>query len=202
MSEAELHVMRARLRGGLLNKAKRGDLRLPLPIGLVYNPEGQTLLDPISRYSKAYDCSLPPFGGSARPSVWSGTFARRESCFRSTPRVGRGMGNCCGETWISAKPYGSCTTPGTQELSSSGELVAARKSRGVADHRYVCRASSGTPCWLEPIPVIFPGKNMRTTSDICERMPKPMAKIAPRVRHVRVQRSCRDWWFAVFAAVA
>ena len=46
MSEAELHVMRARLRGGLLNKAKRGDLRLPLPIGLVYNPEGQTLLDP------------------------------------------------------------------------------------------------------------------------------------------------------------
>jgi DNA invertase Pin-like site-specific DNA recombinase len=40
MSEAELHVMRARLRGGLLNKAKRGDLRLALPIGLVYNPEG------------------------------------------------------------------------------------------------------------------------------------------------------------------
>jgi DNA invertase Pin-like site-specific DNA recombinase len=46
MSEAELHVMRARLRGGLLNKARRGDLKLPLPIGLVYNPEGQVVLDP------------------------------------------------------------------------------------------------------------------------------------------------------------
>lgn len=34
MSEAELHVMRARLRGGLLNKARRGDLKVPLPVGL------------------------------------------------------------------------------------------------------------------------------------------------------------------------
>jgi DNA invertase Pin-like site-specific DNA recombinase len=35
MSEAELHLLRARLRGGLLNKARRGELRGPLPVGLV-----------------------------------------------------------------------------------------------------------------------------------------------------------------------
>jgi DNA invertase Pin-like site-specific DNA recombinase len=35
MSEAELHFIRARLVGGLWNKAKRGELRLPLPVGLV-----------------------------------------------------------------------------------------------------------------------------------------------------------------------
>ena len=95
MSEAELHVMRARLRGGLLNKAKRGDLRLPLPIGLVYNPEGQTLLDPDQQVQQSLRLFFATFRRSARPSVWSGTFARRESCFRSTPRVGRGMGSCC-----------------------------------------------------------------------------------------------------------
>lgn len=33
VSEAELHLLRARLRGGLLNKARRDELRLPLPIG-------------------------------------------------------------------------------------------------------------------------------------------------------------------------
>ena len=33
MSEAELHVLRARLRGGILNKARRGELETPLPIG-------------------------------------------------------------------------------------------------------------------------------------------------------------------------
>jgi DNA invertase Pin-like site-specific DNA recombinase len=35
MSEAELHVLRARLRGGVLNKARRGELEGPLPIGFV-----------------------------------------------------------------------------------------------------------------------------------------------------------------------
>jgi DNA invertase Pin-like site-specific DNA recombinase/biotin operon repressor len=34
MSEAELHLIRARLNGGLRNKAERGDLRLALPVGL------------------------------------------------------------------------------------------------------------------------------------------------------------------------
>ena len=37
MSEAELHVLRARLRGGILNKARRGELETPLPIGFVYD---------------------------------------------------------------------------------------------------------------------------------------------------------------------
>ncbi len=37
MSEAELHMLRARLRGGLLNKARRGELRIPLPTGLIYD---------------------------------------------------------------------------------------------------------------------------------------------------------------------
>jgi DNA invertase Pin-like site-specific DNA recombinase len=46
MSEAELHVMRARLRGGLLNKARRGELRCPLPVGLVYDGAGRVVLDP------------------------------------------------------------------------------------------------------------------------------------------------------------
>src|SRR3989454_12518758 len=46
MSEAELHVMQARMRGGLLNKARRGDLRLPLPVGFLYDTEDQVILDP------------------------------------------------------------------------------------------------------------------------------------------------------------
>ena len=46
MSEAELHMMRARLRGGVLNAAKRGALKIPLPVGLVYNPLSQVVLDP------------------------------------------------------------------------------------------------------------------------------------------------------------
>ncbi|MEE9204750.1 MAG: recombinase family protein [Nitrospirales bacterium] len=46
MSQAELHFLRARLQGGKLNKAKKGELRRPLPVGLCYDDEGQTLFDP------------------------------------------------------------------------------------------------------------------------------------------------------------
>jgi hypothetical protein len=46
MSEAELHVLKARLQGGIRNKARRGELELSLPIGLVYGADGAVVLDP------------------------------------------------------------------------------------------------------------------------------------------------------------
>ena len=45
MSQAELHFIRARLLGGKINKAKKGELRFPLPIGYCYDDEGRTVLD-------------------------------------------------------------------------------------------------------------------------------------------------------------
>ena len=36
MSQAELHIIRGRLQGGKLNKAKKGELRFPLPVGFCY----------------------------------------------------------------------------------------------------------------------------------------------------------------------
>ena len=46
MSEAELHVLKARLRGGILNKVRRGEYRCPLPTGFVYDEAGSVMLDP------------------------------------------------------------------------------------------------------------------------------------------------------------
>jgi hypothetical protein len=40
MAEAELHVLRARLEGGIKNKASRGELRRRLPVGLVWGEAG------------------------------------------------------------------------------------------------------------------------------------------------------------------
>lgn len=53
MSEAELHVLRARLQGGIRNKARRGELRMPLPVGLVYDPHGKVALDPDRQVQQA-----------------------------------------------------------------------------------------------------------------------------------------------------
>jgi DNA invertase Pin-like site-specific DNA recombinase len=46
MSEAELHVLKARLRGGSLHKASKGELRLPLPAGLEYDETGRVRVTP------------------------------------------------------------------------------------------------------------------------------------------------------------
>jgi len=46
MSEAELHVLRMRLRGGSLHKAGKGELRLPLPAGLEYDDTGRVRITP------------------------------------------------------------------------------------------------------------------------------------------------------------
>jgi len=54
MSEVELHVMRARLRGGLLQKARRGELGGRLPCGLAYGVNGQVELDPDQQVQQSF----------------------------------------------------------------------------------------------------------------------------------------------------
>jgi DNA invertase Pin-like site-specific DNA recombinase len=43
---SELHFIRARLRGGIVSKARRGELITPLPVGLAYDAAGHVILDP------------------------------------------------------------------------------------------------------------------------------------------------------------
>ncbi len=45
MSQAELHLIRARLYGAKLNKAKRGELRFPIPVGYIYDDQGNIIFD-------------------------------------------------------------------------------------------------------------------------------------------------------------
>jgi len=46
MAQAELHLLRGRLLGGKLNKAKKGELRFPLPVGFCYDEESRVVMDP------------------------------------------------------------------------------------------------------------------------------------------------------------
>jgi DNA invertase Pin-like site-specific DNA recombinase len=46
---AVVHFLRVRLRGGLLNKARRGELALSLPVEFVYDEQGRVRFDPDSQ---------------------------------------------------------------------------------------------------------------------------------------------------------
>jgi DNA invertase Pin-like site-specific DNA recombinase len=72
MSEAELHVLRARLNGGIRNKAARGELRRGLPVGLIWGEaDGEVLLHPDEAVRGAIQAVFDRFAemGSAR-QVW------------------------------------------------------------------------------------------------------------------------------------
>jgi DNA invertase Pin-like site-specific DNA recombinase len=72
MSEAELHIIRARLEGGIRNKAARGELRRALPTGFVWGEDdGEVLLHPDESVRQAIRCVFERFTelGSAR-RVW------------------------------------------------------------------------------------------------------------------------------------
>jgi DNA invertase Pin-like site-specific DNA recombinase len=73
MSEAELHVLRARLRGGILNKAARGELKVRLPVGLVFGPDDKVVLDPDQQVQDAIRLVFQTFRrtGSAMATVRS-----------------------------------------------------------------------------------------------------------------------------------
>src|SRR5690242_19114007 len=88
MSEAELHVLKARLRGGILNKARRGELEMRLPIGYVYDAEGHARMDPDARIQESVRQLFRTFRrtGSATATVK----AFREQGLQFPRRVYRG----------------------------------------------------------------------------------------------------------------
>src|SRR5262249_61559313 len=55
MAQAELHFLHARLQGGKLNKAKKGALRFPIPVGFCYDQQGHTIKDPDEEVRGAED---------------------------------------------------------------------------------------------------------------------------------------------------
>src|SRR6266511_1356631 len=46
MSEAELYLINQRMRAGRVNKARRGELAIALPVGYWRHPSGESVVDP------------------------------------------------------------------------------------------------------------------------------------------------------------
>ena len=76
MSEAELHYLRARLQGGILAKAARGELAVRLPVGLVYDAADQVALDPDAGVRRALAHLFATFEATGSASAVVKAFAR------------------------------------------------------------------------------------------------------------------------------
>jgi DNA invertase Pin-like site-specific DNA recombinase len=90
MSEAELHFLKARMRGGMLNKARRGELQMSPPIGLVYRDDGVLILDPDSEIQAAMRLVFETFERTGSAMQTAKLF--REQGLRFPRRIRKGIG--------------------------------------------------------------------------------------------------------------
>ena len=92
MSEAELHLLKARLRGGQLAKARSGQLWMALPVGFVHDPAERVVLDPDQAVRDTVAHLFATFErvGSARAVVKA--FAAEGLRFPSRVRTGPNKG--------------------------------------------------------------------------------------------------------------
>jgi hypothetical protein len=81
MSEAELHVLRARLQGGIRNKARRGELVIKPPIGFVYSSEDVLVLDPDKQVQQALRLLFDTFRRTGSATATVKTFRKQGLLF-------------------------------------------------------------------------------------------------------------------------
>ena len=90
MSEAELHVLKARLVGGVISKAQRAELKLPLPVGLVYDADNRVMLDPDQQVQQALRLFFATFERTG--SAWATVQAFRREGWKFPKRGQAGSG--------------------------------------------------------------------------------------------------------------
>jgi excisionase family DNA binding protein len=78
MSEAELHLLAGRLQGARRAAAERGELRFPLPVGYVYDDDGQIVLDPDEEVRAAVADVFACFEQTGSAYAVVGAFAERK----------------------------------------------------------------------------------------------------------------------------
>jgi DNA invertase Pin-like site-specific DNA recombinase len=92
MSEAELHVLRARLRGGILNKARRGELESPLPIGFCYDGNNRVVLEPDKQVQETIRTFFQTFRRTGSATATVKAFRTQGLTFPRRARTGPAKG--------------------------------------------------------------------------------------------------------------
>ena len=93
MSEAELHVLKARLRGGVLSRARRGELKQTAPIGFVHDAQDHVILDPDAQVQAALRLFFEVFKRTGSCLAVVKEFRARELLFPRRLRSGPHQGD-------------------------------------------------------------------------------------------------------------
>jgi DNA invertase Pin-like site-specific DNA recombinase len=150
MSEAELHVLKGRLRGGILNKVRRGEYRCPLPTGFVYDEAGNVTLDPDVQIRDTIAHFFETFArvGSACQTV---KVFRREGLLFPSRRTGSGV--------TVFRPLAAWTAIRvlTNPRYAGVYVYGRRRYRRTVDGKKQIQCKHNSSDWLACIPNAHPG---------------------------------------------
>jgi DNA invertase Pin-like site-specific DNA recombinase len=143
MSEAELHVLRARLIGGQRAKASRGELEMKLPIGFVNDATGKVVLDPDVQVQTAVCTFFETFRrtGSATRTVRA--FREQGLLFPRRVSSGPHQGELAWGPLLHWRALRALKNPRYTGAFVYGRSQTRRRPDGKEARARYCRASSG-----------------------------------------------------------
>jgi DNA invertase Pin-like site-specific DNA recombinase len=91
-SEVELHVLRSRLRGGALSKARRGEFKTRLPTGFVYDHNDKIIIDPDKQVQQSFRLFFDIFQRTGAAFATAKAFAKDNVKFPCRSHLGPDKG--------------------------------------------------------------------------------------------------------------
>ncbi|HEX3396295.1 MAG TPA: recombinase family protein [Steroidobacteraceae bacterium] len=151
MSEAELHLLGSRLRGGILNKARRGELALRLPVGLVHLADGRCARDCDAGIQASIAAVFEAF---AATGTIAGTLRQLVASGIRFPQVawGRDPGTIIWCDYNRTRVCNILTNP-----AYAGAYVYGRRRCRRAPDGHMDRCKLGPQAWTVVIPDHFAG---------------------------------------------
>ena len=199
ISEYELHFIRARLRGGILSKARRGELIMPLPVGLTYDAAGHVILDPDTAIQGAVRHLLTTFEATGSATAVVKAFRAAGLTFPWRHLKGPRKGETDWQPLRHSTVLHALHNPRYAARSPTAGTASSCCPAGSGPASQ-CPATSGSPSSPAPTPATSPWTSGRPTSPGSQPTPPRTAATAPPGRPAKAPPSCRASSSAAAAA--
>ena len=199
MSEAELHVLGARLRGGILSKARRGELRCPLPVGLVHLAGAGVVLDPDQQVQESVRLLFQTFARTGAASATVRYFRQQGLLFPT--RVARGTHQGA-LSWVPlslGRAAEALHNPWYAGAYVYGRGRWRKQPDGRTRHQRLPKSE-----WHALIKDAHPGyiswRSTSASSNVCKKVRRPSVGSERRARHGKARPYCKVARSAGYAA--
>ena len=152
ISEFELEGIKARLIGGQRSKAARGELRIPLPIGLVYGEDGKVVLDGDRQIVEAIGLIFQAFRDKGSAMAAAKWFRNEGLRLPSRPRMGPARGDLRWSLPDHSRLRRILKNPRYAGAFAYGRTTQRRQADGSLQHATLPREQ-----WQVCIPDLHPG---------------------------------------------